>query len=178
METRSKKIGLVALWGLLGVLALSAMTGCVTSRTAMVIAPPTCQEALGDRYHEFTDYEIAGLLDEAQADNCPDCLYECWIPLMKRCLDDSREIPQRHLLQAVKTFNQRQYSKYFHTAVYRYFYNLSRGRGAYRTVDRTLMRTYCSILVHDSHSQNDRKLSQAMELCHRLDPELYSKMFR
>ena len=97
---------------------------------------------------------------------------------MQRSLDDSRDIPHRHLRQAVKTFNQQQHAEYFHTAVYRYFRDLSRGQGSYRAVDRELLRTYCAMLVHDSYSRHDRKLAHAMELCQRLDPELYGKMFR
>ena len=178
METKSNKISLAVILGLVGILAISVlMTGCA-SRNAMIIAPPTCQEALGDRYDDYTDYEIARLLDEALADDCRDCLYDCWIPLMQRSLDDSRDIPHRHLLKAVKIFNQQQYTVYFHTAVYRYFRDLSRGVGSYRSVDRELLRTYCAMLVNDSYSRHDRKLAQAMELCHRLDPELYGKMFK
>ncbi len=178
METKSNKLNLAVLLGLLSILSLSfMMTGCA-NRSAMIIAPPTCEEALGDRYHDFTDYEIARLLDEALADASQDCLYDCWIPLMQRALDDSRDIPHRHLLQAVKTFNQQQYGNYFHTAIYRYFRNLSRGEGSYRSVDRELLRTYCAMLVNDSYSRHDQKLAQAMELCQRLDPDLYGKMFK
>ncbi len=178
METKDKKLNLALLLGLLSIFSLSFMvTGCATQK-AMIIAPPVCEDALGDRYHDFTDYEIAHLLDEALIDDCRHCLYDCWIPLMQRALDDSREIPHRHLLQAVKTFNQQQYSKYFHTAVYRYFRDLSRGEGAYRSVDRELMRSYCAMLVNDSYSRHDQKLAQAMELCQRLDPVLYGKMFK
>ncbi len=178
MKTKSNKTSLTILLGFVGILAIGVlMTGCA-SQNAMIIAPATCQEALGDRYHDFTDYEIARLLDEALDDNCRDCLNTCWIPLMQKSLDDSREIPHRHLLQAVKTFNQQQYSNYFHTAVYRYFRDLSRGKGSYRTIDRELLRTYCAMLVHDSYSRHDYKLAQAMELCQRLDPDLYVKMFK
>ena len=178
METKRKKISLVLLLGLVGFLASSFMvTGCAT-HNAMIIAPPTCAEALGDRYDDYTDYEIARLLDEALDDDCRDCIYDCWIPLMQKSLDDSRDIPHRHLLRAVKIFNQQQYSEYFHTAVYRYFCDLSRGQGAYRTVDRELLRAYCAMLINDSHSRGDRDLAQAMELCHRLDPKLYGKMFK
>ncbi len=178
METKSNKISLAVLLGLVGILAISVlMTGCA-SRNAMIIAPPTCQEALGDRYDDYTDYEIIRLLDEAMVDDCQDCLYDCWIPLMQRSLNDSRDIPHRHLLKAVKIFNQQQYTDYFHAAVYRYFRDLSLGVGSYRSVDRELLRTYCAMLVHDSSSRHDRKLAQTMELCHRLDPELYGKMFK
>ncbi|MCD6292485.1 MAG: hypothetical protein J7M09_03390 [Deltaproteobacteria bacterium] len=178
MKTKRKTISLALLLGVVGFLSLSFMiTGC-TTQNAMIIAPPTCAQALDDRFNDYTDYEIARLLDEALNESCQECIYSCWIPLMQRALDDSREIPHRHLLRAVKIFNQQQYSEYFHTAVYRYFRDLSRGQGSYRTVDRELLRAYCTMLINDSHSRGDRDLAQAMELCHRLDPALYGKMFR
>ncbi len=153
------------------------LTGCAGQK-AMVMVPPSCQDALGANYHELTDHEIARLLDEALDEECSSCLDNCWIPLMRRCLDDGRDIPHRHLVQAVKTFNQEQYRRYFHMAVYRYFFDLSRGRGDYRPVDRQLLRSYCAMLVRNSDSRHDPRLAQAMELCQRLDPDLYSKMFK
>ncbi len=178
MQTKSKKLNLVSLLGLLSIVFLSfIVTGCATKQ-ALIIAPATCAEALGDRYHDYTDYEVARLLDAALVEECHDCLSGCWIPLMQRALDDSRDIPHRHLLQAVKAFNQQQYSNYFHVAVYRYFRDLSRGKGSYRSVDRKLLRTYCAMLINDSYSRHDQKLAQAMELCQRLDPGLYGKMFK
>ena len=178
MKIKSSKFNPVLLLGILTILFLNFMvSGCAT-QNAMIIAPPNCEEALGARYHDFTDQEIARLLDEALVEDCYGCLNNCWIPLMQRALDDSRDIPHRHLLKAVKTFNQQQYSNYFHTAVYRYFRDLSRGKGAYRSVDRDLLRTYCAMLVNESYSRHDPKLAQAMEICQRLDPGLYGKMFK
>ena len=163
-------------WALLLLLGL-LLTGCAT-KSAMIVVPPTCAEAQGERYHDLTDYEVARLLDEAADENCASCLKQCWIPLMQRCLDDGREIPHQHLVRAVKVFNHQQYQHYFHIAVYRYFYDLSRGVGDYRPVDRQLLRSYCEMLIQNSRSRRDRKLSQAMELCQRLDPDLYNRMFR
>ena len=173
MMTNPRKFAGWVLLLLLGLL----LTGCAT-RSAMIVVPPTCADAKGDRYHELTDYEIGRLLEEASDDNCRTCLQECWIPLMQRCLDDGRDIPHSQLVKAVKVFNHHQYQRYFHLAVYRYFYDLSRGVGQYRPVDRKLLRVYCEMLIQNSHSRRDRQLSQAMELCQRLDPDLYSRMFK
>jgi len=153
------------------------LTGCATD-TAVITVPPTCQQALGGRYHDLTDYEIARLLEEASVEDCRSCLGDCWIPLMQRCLADGRDLPHSEIVKAVKVFNQQQYRKYFDLAVYRYFYDLSRGIGDYRPVDRKLLHNYCAVLVHNSKSRTDPRLAQAMELCQRLDPQLYDKMFR
>ncbi len=165
--------GLVTMLVVLGLL----LTGCAT-KSAMIVAPPTCAEARGDRYHDLTDYEIARLLDQAANEECRSCLSECWIPLMQRCLEDRRDIPHQHLVRALKVFNQQQYQRFFHLAVYRYFYDLSRGVGQYRPVDRQLLRGYCEMLIKNSRSRHDQQLAQAMELCQRLDPGLYNRMFR
>ncbi len=168
----------VKLVGMVVVLLVAVLlTGCATE-TAVITVPPTCQQALGERYHDLTDYEIARLLEEAGDEDCRSCLADCWIPLMRRCLDDGRDLPHTEIVKAVKVFNQQQYRKYFDLAVYRYFYDLSRGVGTYRPVDRKLLHSYCAMLIHNSKSRGDRRLAQAMELCQRLDPQLYDKMFR
>ena len=171
------KIGKKGFLTIVGIIGLALLMSACTNKQ-VTITQPTCREALADRYHELTDYEIAGVLDDNLDDDCYGCLENCWIPLMQKALGESRAIPHRHLLKAVKVFNQQRYVKYFHIAVYRYFSDLSQGQGHYRDVDRELMRTYCSMLVRDSFTQQDKKLSQTMELCRRLDPVLYGKMFR
>jgi len=173
-KLKNSKRVFLSLIGIIG-LALS-MTACSSQRAEII--PPTCQEAVGDRYYNLTDYEVAQLLDENLVQDCDECLESCWLPLMQRALNDNRAIPHRHILKAVKIFNQEQYERYFHIALYRYFRDLSQGRGHYRAVDRELLRTYCSKLVRNSYTQQDEKLSQTMELCRRLDPDLYGKMFR
>jgi hypothetical protein len=162
-----------ALFLLLGLV----LTGCAT-QTAMITVPPTCAQAVGERYHDLTDYEIARLLGQAADEDCRSCLVDCWIPLMQRCLDDGRDLPHEEIVKAVKVFNQQQYRKYFDLAVYRYFYDLSRGIGSYRSVDRKLLHNYCAMLVHNAKTRSNPRLAQAMELCQRLDPQLYDKMFR
>ncbi len=169
----SRKVFL-SLIGIVGLAVL--MTACSAQRAEII--PPTCQAALGNDYYDLTDYEVSRLLDENLVQDCDVCLQNCWIPLMERALDDNRAIPHRHLLKAVKVFNQKQYDKYFHLALYRYFRDLSQGRGQYRRVDRELLRSYCSMLVQESYTRQDEKLSQTMEICRRLDPDLYGKMFR
>jgi hypothetical protein len=178
MKQKLKEIiGKRVFLGLIGIIGLAlSMTACSSQRAEII--PPTCQEAVGDRYYNLTDYEVARLLDENLVQDCNECLESCWMPLMQRALDDNRAIPHRHILKAVKVFNQKQYDKYFHVALYRYFRDLSQGRGQYRAVDRELLRSYCSKLVQNSYTQQDEKLSQTMELCRRLDPDLYGKMFR
>lgn len=176
-QVLKKKISKKVFLTLIGIIVMAlSLTACSSQRAEII--PPTCQEAVGDRYYDLTDYEVTQLLDENLVKDCDPCLENCWIPLMKRSLNDNRAVPHRHLLKAVKIFNQQQYDKYFHIALYRYFRDLSQGRGQYREVDRELLRTYCSKLVQDSFTRQDEKLSQTMELCRRLDPDLYGKMFR
>ncbi len=178
MKQRLKEIiGKRVFLSLIGIIGLMLMMTACSSQRAEII-PPTCREALGDGYYNLTDYEVTQLLDENLVTDCDSCLESCWLPLMERALTDNRAIPHRHIVKAVKVFNQKQYEKYFHLALYRYFSDLSRGQGQYRAVDRELLRNYCSQLVKESFTRQDKKLSQTMELCRRLDPELYSKMFR
>ncbi|HDS16747.1 MAG TPA: hypothetical protein ENN66_09125 [Proteobacteria bacterium] len=176
MEKRTYRNGLILMMG--GIfLWLMGLTGCASHNTT-ALAPPSCEVALGENYYRLTDFEIVRLLDEALLEECNGCIYNCWIPLMEKALQDGRDLPRKHLLQAVKVFNQKQYDKFFHLAVYRYFENLDRSREAYREIDRKFLRAYCATLVNQSRTRDDRLLVKTMELCRRLDQELYRKMFQ
>ncbi|MBN2705707.1 MAG: hypothetical protein JXR89_04615 [Deltaproteobacteria bacterium] len=176
MEKKRYRNGLILMVG--GIfLWIMGLTGCASHDSA-TLSHPSCKVALGDNYHRLTDFEIVRLLDEALLEECNECLYNCWIPLMKKALQEGRDLPRKHLLQAVKVFNQKQHDKFFHLAAYSYFDNLVRSRETYREIDRKFLRAYCTTLVNHSRTRDDRQLVKAMELCRRLDQELYRKIFQ
>ena len=108
---------------------------------------PTCEEALSTGLQGFSDNELAMFLDNSLAE---DRKSECWIPIMETSLNENREIPHRHLAEAVKTFNKRRYEALFHKAVYRYLSDVAKGKAAYRPEDRLLLENYCSFLINSA----------------------------
>lgn len=152
------------------------ISGCVTDRKAIVTGPgPSCEDALNTGLDAYSDQEVAEFLDRALADEKMDA---CWIPIMRSCLDENREIPHRHLAQAIKTFNQRRYQVLFHQAVYRYLADIEKGHAPYRPEDKALLTEYLSYLIHHAPSAHDQKLARGQMLCQRLDPGLYRKLFQ
>ena len=150
-------------------------TGCMFGRKAVVVgAAPTCKEALSTGLQGFSDDELAGFLDSSLAE---DRKSECWIPIMEICLKENREIPHRHLAEAIKAFNKRRSEELFHKAVYRYFADVAKGKAAYRPEDRLLLESYCSLLINSARSAHDKNLAQAQVLCRKLDAGLYKKFF-
>jgi len=151
-------------------------SGCTLGQKAIVVGPgPTCQDVLSTGLHGFSDYEVARLLDRGLKN---DLKSECWIPIIKICLDENREIPRVHLAEAVKTFNRRRYENLFHKSVYRYLADAAKGKAQYRDEDHFLLESYCSFLINSANNINDKNLGQAQVLCRKLDPDLYSKFFR
>ena len=164
--------------GLLIILSLLmiGVSGCVWDQKAVVVgAAPTCEEALSTGLQGFSDDELALFLDNSLAE---DRKSECWIPIMETCLNENREIPHRHLAEAVKTFNKRRYEALFHKAVYRYLSDVTRGKATYSPEDRLLLENYCSFLINSAGSAHDKNLGQAQVLCRKLDTELYRKFFQ
>ncbi len=158
---------------LMALLAL-VFTGCVHQQQAVVAPRPICSDALAGSLADMTDNEIAVMLDEASADRNK----ECWIPLMEKLLAGQREIPHRHLVEAVKTFNKQRYADTFHRAVYRYLANLAQGKADYGPADRDLLEAYAGHTIRQATSAKDRNLRQAQLLCQRLDRDLYTKLFK
>ena len=163
--------------GLLIILSLLILgvSGCIWGQKAVVVGTgPTCEEALSTGIQGFSDDELALFLDSSLAEGRKS---ECWIPIMETCLNENREIPRRHLAEAVKTFNKRRYEALFHKAVYRYLSDVVKGKAAYRPEDRLLLENYCSFLINSAGSAHDKNLGQAQMLCRKLDAGLYSKFF-
>jgi len=136
---------------------------------------PTCREALSTGLHGLSDNEVARFLEKGLTDDGKD---ECWIEIMKICLNENREIPHKHLVEAVKTFNRKRHEDLFHKAVYRYLADVAKGKAQYRAEDRILLENYCRLLINNAKSVNDKNLGQTQVLCKKLDPDLYSKFFR
>ena len=171
MNRTNKKIIFLSI----GIFLISGVFGCVGQKRMSVIKPePTCAEALAAGIKAYSDYEIAQLLDSALENKDMD---GCWIPLVKQCLDDKREIPARHLVEAVKTLNTNRHEDYFHKAVYRYFAGLAENPEKYRPEDRRFLETYLSFLINTAESNRDKHLGQAKLLCQKLDRNLYARLF-
>jgi len=164
-----------------GLLALSLLfilvsAGCTSKRNAVVVDPgPVCEEALSTGLQGFSDHEVEGFLDNALTE---DGKSTCWIPVMATCLNENREIPHRHLAEAVRVFNKRRYEALFYKAVYRYLADIARGRAPYREEDRLLLEDYCRVLINNARSASDKNLGQAQMVCRKLDLGLYRKFFQ
>jgi len=164
-------IGLAA-----GVFLMSAGSGCVgTKRMAVVDTAVTCSEALRYGLQNYSDSEVEIFLDEGEANGDMD---GCWIPVITHSLDENRDIPKRHLVQAVKVFNKRRYEDVFHKAMYRYFAALSKQPNTYGPVDRQVLEEYCSYLINRVASSRNENLNNAKLLCKRLDRDLYARLFK
>jgi len=156
-------------------LSMLILGGCTSSRNAVVIGSgPTCEEALSTGLQGYSDGEVAGILDNALAEGR---VPECWMPGMEFCLNENRDIPHRHLAEAVKVFNRRRYEPLFHKAVYRYLAEIEKGNAPYRPEDRLLLESYCRVIINRAHSLRDKNLGQAQLLCRRLDEGLYERFF-
>jgi len=156
-------------------LFMMGFSGCIWGQKAVVVGTgPTCEETLSTGVNGFSDYEVAALLDKALAD---DRKAECWTPIMEICLNENREVPRRHLAEAVKTFNKRRYEALFHKAVYRYLAEVTRGKADYRPEDRLLLEDYCRFVINNAGSAHDKNLGQAQVMCRKLDPGLYRQFF-
>ena len=136
---------------------------------------PTCFDLVGGSLSQASDAQIATLLDEARGKGEID---SCWKPLIKKCLDERRNIPHDHITHAVKVFNKRRDEEYFHKAVLRYFQEIIRRDDLkYREVDREFLKAYCHYTITRATKPEDPELLQAKDLCRRLDPYLYKHIF-
>ena len=159
---------------------LSLNIGCTQSRARVPVNSQhgqvlTCEDVQTSGVHGLSDRETALLLDQALES---DRLADCWIPVMERCLNEDKDIPHEHLAKAIHVFNKRQYQDLFNKAVFRYFSSLANGEDSYGSEDQLLMETFCSYLINNATTRQDQNLKQASLLCHRLDPDLYGRLFR
>jgi len=164
--------------GLVGWIFLLALFtgGCMSTRNAVVVGSgPTCEEALSTGLDRYSDHEVAKFLDTGLAEGR---ISECWMPVMEICLQENREVPHRHLAEAVKVYNQQRYEVLFHKAVYRYLAHVAKGKAPYRPEDRLLLESYCSVIINSAETVRDRNLGQAQALCRKLDQGLYRKFFQ
>jgi len=170
-----KKKTIIALLPAVILCVTVSLLGCTIPNRAAVIRPaPNCTEALAGGFTDLSDNALSDLLDRASSEAHLD---SCWIPLMKKGLDENRDIRPPHLLKAVKVFNKKQHEAHFHKAVYRYLADIAKTPGRYRVEDRRLLESYCSHLIQSAATRGDDHLGHAKLLCSRLDPDLYAKFF-
>lgn len=167
-----RRISLVFLLG--GVIL--AITGCSGFKAREPSPPaPTCAQALAGQAENLTDHEIEHLLDAAAGKQQ---MAGCWEPLMKRCLDEKREVPFDHLARAVHTFNQHQHKAHFHKAVFRYLSAVEANPDLYSSEARELLTAYCRHCIRSAESSRNPHLKTAMLFARRLDPGLYEDLFQ
>ena len=158
-----------------GLFIVMLLTSCLAPKKVAPLPPqPICSEALEEGLSSLTNNQLSALLEEAEDQNR---LEDCWIPLVKGCLDENRDISREHLVKAVKTFNQQQYEPYFHKSLYRYFADITKNPSEYRPADRKLLELYCSYLINNARSHRDTNLRQTKLLCRKLDRNLYARIF-
>jgi hypothetical protein len=153
---------------------MTATLGCTETRRGAIVASPTCNMALEQGLETISDYELVELFDQTSKNYD---LSGCWIPLIKRSLDENRSIPHHHLVKALQVLNQKQHETDFHKCVQRYLVNLSKGTAPYRTADRRLLEAYCSMVINKAKNARDPNLVQTRMLCQKLDHALYQKLF-
>jgi len=156
------------------------VSSCATTPKTVVPAspPPTCEERLSDFVlSEFGEEEIAEFLDDTYSSKKE----TCWLPMIKKSLNGDKEIPYRHLKRAVKEFNQKQYGEYFQEAVYRYFQAIifkKEGAISYGEADKRFLEAYVRYAIHHSKSKESPMLIRAKNICKRLDPDIYNRIFK
>jgi len=162
-------------WATLSVLCVSAaMTACapVPAKVEQVKAPISCQQAQYNNYATVSDQRLIQFLDQSAGD---EELNQCWKPTMTAALQQQRDIPQHHLIAALKAFNQRRDSELFHLAVDQYLSALS--VSDYRSQQRRLLIAYSRYLIDHVQSNADPRLAEIKVLCAELDQDLYHKLF-
>ncbi len=158
-----------------GLFIMILIAGCSsTDKVAPVQPHQVCLDTTVERLSNLTDEELSEALNNADDLNG---LGDCWISLVKAYLDEGWDIPRKHLVKAIKTFNKRQHEKYFHKSLYRYFTVIAENPGSYRPEDRNLLDSYCSYLINSAESNRDRNLIYAKHFCRQLDQDLYARYF-
>jgi predicted XRE-type DNA-binding protein len=83
-----------------------------------------------------------------------------------------RNVPVRHLANAVHVFNRHETRELFHLAAFAYFTRLVKGQGVYAGARQQLLARYMSVTISQVESREDPNLSRAMVVCSRLGNEL------
>lgn len=136
---------------------------------------PTCADAVEGSLERLSDYEIEKILDESLESGQTG---GCWAPLMRRCLDQDREITHKHLARAINEFNNLDNKQYFEKSMFRYFSNIDKGVASYRPEDKELLTAYCRYVVRNAKTGQDPAVRNAELLARRVDPDLFDLMFR
>jgi len=161
-------------------LLLFITQGCVGKKETVELMPQieepvACQDMLLMDTASIPYNDLILALDNSVKDSE---FHDCWIPLMKKALKDSRHIPVNHLARAVHVFNRNDSKDEFSLAVYLYFKEIINGNGSYQEKEKKLLKQYLSFTINNAHSKQDKRLEKAKLVCSRLDPELYGKFFR
>ena len=168
------RINIIGLNALL--FSLILINGCVEQQQLsrhQVKQIPKCESII--HHPNITDADISFFLDQSIQN---DSIQTCWMPLMKRCLNERITIPRQHLIMGIKKFNQSRHEKFFHLSVYRYFkYSFENNALYNQSIDRPFLDAYCKYAIRRASSKKDHVLMQAQLICQRVDPWLYEKLF-
>ncbi|MCP3872064.1 MAG: hypothetical protein GY699_02775 [Desulfobacteraceae bacterium] len=137
--------------------------------------PVDCEEMLLMSTRSIPDDDFSQALDRSYYGTG---FGTCWKPLMRSALKENRRIPKRHLAKAIHVFNRNDSKAEFSSAVDMYFKEIINGNGSYQKNEKKLMVQYLSFVINDAQSKRDKRLAKAKIVCSRLDPDLYSKVFR
>jgi len=155
---------------------LGIMNACVAPQyppSNYQVLPTTCESILQNE--QISSSEIKEALDQSLSNKSHTI---CWLPLIKRCLDEHRDIPHQHIIAAIKKLNRYQNRIYFHKAVLRYYQHMMSGMAHYQNkTDRPFMEAYCRYAIKNAFSKNDQRLVEITSICQKLDPWLYKKIF-
>jgi len=158
-----------------------AAAGCIGQKTAALplLEPDPvfveCDQALAMDRQGVSDGNVYALLDHSWDQGRMD---GCWEKLMDEVLKQGRNVPGRHLANAVHVFNRHQTLEMFHRAAFAYFTRLVKGEGVYGSAQQQLLARYMRVTIHQAQSKEDPDLARAMVVCSRLDPDMYHRFFK
>lgn len=163
---------------LAGVLATGGCMGQKTVAVPLLDPVPefvACDQAVAMNHQGVSDDNLYALLDQSWGQGRMD---GCWEKLMAAALKQGREVPERHLANAVHVFNRYKTKEMFHRAAFAYFTRLVKGNGVYAGPQQQLLASYMSVTISQAESREDPNLSRAMVVCSRLDPVMYHRFFK
>ena len=169
---------LLAIITLAGALAAAGCMGQKTAALPLLAPDPMfveCDQALAMDLEGVPDDNLYALLDHSWDQGRMD---GCWEKLMDEVLKQGRNVPGRHLANAVHVFNRHQTLEMFHRAAFAYFTRLVKGEGVYAGPQQQLLARYMSVIISQAQSREDPDLTRAMVVCSRLDPDMYKRFFK
>ena len=172
-----KKLTTIKL-GLLLVVLLLLNQGCLGQQSTVKLmseqdVPIICSQVQGMDLNTISDQDLIFVLDNTWYEN----ENACWQAVVKKALEQDRQIPMMHLARAIHAFNSNTNKKWFSKAAYQYFTGIVQGKASYQDKDKNLMKAWMGFEIQEAQSKYDDRLTQAKRVCQRLDYDLYRRLF-